>query len=73
MQYNLAKDIRYAQTVLKINDAELSTFFKVSGMTINRWKNGKVVPEYGTLEKIYNKIYKAGIKLNRFKEEMYNS
>ena len=73
MYYNFTKDINYAKIVLGLNDNELSKYLNISRMTLNRWQNNKVVPNYDSLEKIYNKFYSDGINLNRLKEEMYSS
>ena len=70
MCYNFNKDINYAKIVLGLNDNELSKYLNISRMTLNRWQNNKVVPNYDSLEKIYNKFYSGGINLNRLKEEI---
>ena len=57
MYYNFTKDINYAKIVLGLNDNELSKYLNISRMTLNRWQNNKVVPNYDSLEKIYNKFY----------------
>ncbi len=73
MFFNLKKDISYSKTVLGMNDVELSSYLGISRMTLSRWQNGSVIPSYESLEKMYDKLYESGIKLNRLKEEMYNS
>lgn len=73
MKYNLKKDIEYVKAILNINDDGISEFFNISPMTLNRRINGSNLPENESLEKIYDKIYKNNIDLNKIKEEMYNS
>ena len=73
MYFNFIKDINYAKIVLGMSDEEISNFIGVSRMSLNRWKNGKVIPNDETLEKMYNSFYDSGINLNRIKEEMYES
>ena len=73
MYLNFIKDINYAKIVLGMSDEEISNFIGVSRMSLNRWKNGKAIPSYETLEKMYNSFYDSGINLNRIKEEMYGS
>lgn len=73
MYFNFIKDINYAKIVLGMSDEEISSFIGVSRMSLNRWKNGKVIPNDETLEKMYNSFYDSGINLNRIKEEMYES
>ena len=73
MYFNFIKDTNYAKIVLGMSDEEISNFFGVSRMPLNRWKNGKVIPRDETLEKMYNSFYDSGINLNRIKEEMYGS
>ncbi len=73
MEFNFEKDIRYAKTILNMNDTEICDFFGISRMTLSRWMEGKVRPSFESLEKIYNKIYTSNINLNRLKEELYTS
>lgn len=73
MYFNFIKDINYAKIVLGMSDEEISNFIGVSRMSLNRWKNGKAIPNDETLEKMYNSFYDSGINLNRIKEEMYES
>lgn len=73
MYFNYNKDLNYSKIVLGLNDTKMSEFIDVSRITLNRWFNNKNIPDYDTLEKIYNKLYDSNIYLNRVKEEMYNS
>lgn len=73
MYFNFEKDINYSKAIMNLNDTKMSEYLNVSRNTLNRWKNNKNIPEYETLEKIYNKLYEGNIHLNRVKEEMYNS
>ncbi len=73
MFFNFKKDIKYAKAVLNMNDTEISDLFEVSRMTLSRWENELVTPSIESLEKIYAKLYETGLRLNRLKEEMYNS
>ena len=73
MYFDYLKDLKYSKIVLGINDSKMSELLDVSRMTLNRWINKKSIPEYDTLEKIYNRLYDCNIHLNRVKEEMYNS
>ncbi len=73
MEFNLKKDIEYAKAVLNMNDSEISDFLGISRMTLARWKEGKSIPTFESLEKIYCKLYSSNINLNRLKEEMYSS
>lgn len=73
MYFDVVKDIRHSKIILGLNDTKMSEYLNVSRITLNRWLNNKSVPEYETLEKIYNKLYDSDIHLNRVKEEMYNS
>ena len=70
MYFNYNNDFEYVKIVLNINESKLAEYFNVSRMTINRWKRNEIIPDYDTLEKIYNKIYDDHIELNRLKEEM---
>lgn len=73
MFFNLKKDIKYAKTVLGMNDTEMSNFLGISRMTLSRWENETVIPNIESLEKIYSKLYEFKININRLKEEMYSS
>ena len=73
MYFNYNKDITYYKIVLGMTDTEIAEFFNISRMTLNRWQNNSVIPNYESLEKVYNKIYNSNINLNRLKEEMYSS
>ena len=73
MYFNYNKDIEYAKLVLGLNDSSFSELINVSRMTLNRWKNNKSIPNYETLDNLYNIFYDKNVYLNRIKEEMYNS
>lgn len=73
MNFNYLKDINYAKIVLGTNDNEFCKKANITRMTLNRWKNNKVIPGHDSLEKLYGAIYEWGIRLNRIKEEMYQS
>lgn len=73
MYFDFTKDIKYSKIVLGLNETKMSEYLGISRITLNRWENNKNVPDYDTLEKVYNKLYDTNIYLNRVKEEMYNS
>ena len=73
MYFNYKKDIEYSKVVLELNDTQFSSLIGVSRMALNRWNNDVSKPDYNTLEKMYNILYKNKINLNKLKEEMFNS
>lgn len=73
MYFDYERDLKYSKIILGMSDEVFSDYLQVSRMTLNRWKNGKSMPSYDSLEKIYNKLYDSQINLNRVKEEMYRS
>lgn len=73
MFYDLKKDIEYSKAILEMNDVGISNFLGISRMSLSRWQNNIVTPSPETLDKIYDKLYDAGVNLNRLKEEMYKS
>ena len=73
MYFDYTKDIKYSKIVLGLNETKMSEYLGISRITLSRWENNKNVPDYDTLEKVYNKLYDSNIYLNRVKEEMYNS
>ena len=73
MYFDFTKDIKYSKIVLGLNETKMSEYLGISRITLSRWENNKNVPDYDTLEKVYNKLYDTNIYLNRVKEEMYNS
>ncbi len=73
MYFDFLKDLNYSKIVLGFNDTKMSEYLEVSRITLNRWVNNKNIPEYDTLDKVYNKLFDSNIHLNRVKEEMYKS
>jgi len=73
MQFEYIKDLEYVKTLLDANDETLANFLGASRLTLNRWRNGISEPSILNLENFYNVIYKNGIRLNRLKEELYQS
>lgn len=73
MQFEYINDLEYVKTLLDASDESLADLFQVSRLTLNRWRKGISKPSSANLKNFYNVIYKKGIRLNRLKEELYQS
>ncbi len=63
MEYSFSKDLEYSKEVLNLSEEKFSELIGVSRSTYNRWKNGSIVPNRLTMERVYSSIYSNGINL----------
>lgn len=71
MNYLVKQDIETVIELLGISTEELAHNIGVSRVTVSNWINSKTQINASNIAEFYEFTYKAGIKLNKIKEQLY--
>lgn len=69
--YNVVQDIEIVRELLDLTNEEMAKELSVSRTTLNNWITGRKMISESNLDTFYNFAFKAGIRLNKIKEQLY--
>ena len=72
MKYDITKDIEFIKEALDLNDSRFSLLTGIPRSSLNNWSKGRNNISKKALEKVYSFAYENKLRINSFKQQMFN-